>query len=143
MEKEVYFKSGYSYIFYSSIIISLTVLGFSLYSMSNNNLDVSSFLILNFGTCTISLFSLRYDCRISIIRGELCIKYILPFNKSIVIDTKEIIEVDKHQDYSRRGYKKLFLKTKSEHFLIQYNISDQSDESLLLELTTLCAENCR
>lgn len=132
MEKEITFRSKFSQIFYLFLLFLLAVLSFSIYRLANGDLDWRGLLILNtISFCIAYLFSLRWDCRISLVADILQVKYVLPFHKTIRIEMNQLIAFDKHPDVVHRYYKKLFLKTETSYYLINYNISDDSDEMLL------------
>lgn len=62
------------------------------------------------------------------------VKYIFPLHRTIEIDIGHLSEFKKHPDSVHRSYKKLFLKTPNGSYLINYNISYDSEEKLLGEL---------
>jgi hypothetical protein len=79
-------------------------------------------------------FSFRFDCQVTLDAKYLEFAYFIPFRKSIRINTDQIVEVDKHQDFIKRYHKKLLINTFEKSYLIRYNISDDSDEEFLKTL---------
>jgi len=138
LKEEIKFKSKFSAIFYVFLLLLSAVFSFSIFKVTNGDLDWRGFLFINLISFCIAYFlSLRWDCRISLIGGILQMKYVLPFHKTIRINVNDIVGFDKHPDVVYRYYKKLFLKTATAHYLINYNISDESDELLLTFLGKL------
>jgi hypothetical protein len=132
LKQEVKFRSKFSAIFYTFLFFLLAVFGFSIYKIGIGDLDWRGFLFLNIiSFCIAYFFSLRWDCRICLVSNIFQVKYVLPFHKTIRVDISQLVEFDKHPDVVYRYYKKLFLKTASNHYLIYYNIADDSDELLL------------
>jgi uncharacterized membrane protein len=135
LEKEITFRSKFSMFFYLFLLFLIAVLSFSIYKVTNGDLDWRGFLFLNvISFCIAYFFSLRWDCRISLVADIFQVKYVLPFHKTIRINISQLIDFDKHPDVVHRYYKKLFLKTATSHYLINYNISNDSDELLLSTL---------
>ena len=126
------FKSHFSTLFYVTLAMAILIVGFATYKLLLSDLNTLGFLSIVILIFSLGYFlSFRFDCIVSISREILEVKYILPFRKTIKIKLQEIAEVDKHPDSVYRYYKKLFINTRSESYLIKYNISDDSDIELL------------
>lgn len=132
LKKEIEFKSQHSFFFYFFFGFFLTVSGFALYRLITGDLDLLSFMFLVLLSFIIGyIFSFRFDCRITLDSNHLKFKYIIPFRKTILINTDKIVEIDKHEDNPKRYHKKIYIKTISKNFLVRYNTSEISDEKFI------------
>lgn len=129
MNNHIQFKSSFSGIFYLMCLLITGVLALSLSRFFNQDLDFAGLVFLNGISFLIGYYSsFRFDCWVSIDNGILRIKYLLPFRKTIIIDADQINDFEKQKDAVRRYYKRIIIKTVKKDYVIEYNISDESDE---------------
>jgi hypothetical protein len=132
INKQQQYKSGFSLFFYSFLVATFFIAGFTTYQLIISNLTFGNFVfILGLVLLIAFTFSFQYDCIITVKNNILTIKYLSPFKRSVIINTTEITEILKYDDSIHRYYKKLYIKTALEDYLLKYSISDASDEDLL------------
>lgn len=131
MSSHIQFKSSFPGTFYLMCLLITGVLALSLFRFFSQALDLAGLVFLNGISFLIGYYSsFRFDCRVSIDNGILRVKYLLPFREAISIDTEQINDFEKQRDAVKRYYKRIIIKTVKKDYVIEYNISDESDEKL-------------